>query len=103
METVFKVCGREWLNSEDSYDTGALQYFVEVFSYKDGEPPSSVDASFSAQDCSRKISLDFSFFSEEQFKERLHKVDILICHLMKFRQAMEDGRNACVFEEDKIK
>lgn len=44
-------------------------------------------------DCSKAIELDFWYNTEEGFKERLAKLDLLVSELLKFREAFIEMYN----------
>ena len=69
---------RRWLNPKDHSDSGLVHMTVDV----DGTPAYPyVDAGMDIWDCSRKITLDFSFSNEKEAKQRVEKIDILIQEL----------------------
>lgn len=102
MKTLFSKYGREWLNPLDSSDTGNIMYTVSCNAYRqEALLTSECDADFSFSDCTRKITLDFSYYSHESYVERLRKVDSIINHLYDFRDGLVQARNVCDFSGDK--
>ena len=81
---VKEVGSRSWLNPNKNSDTGAVQWYVE---YNDYGP----QCQFSIWDCSRKISLDFSFYNEKGANQRAKKIDILVKHLLLMKKEMGDA------------
>lgn len=104
MKMLFKKNSRDWLNPIDSHHTGLIQHSVESSVYKDDELLSDcVDAYFSVWDCSRKVTLDFSYASYDGYQESLQKVNVLMKHLIEFKNSLMTARNTCDFskKEDK--
>lgn len=100
MKMLFKKNGRDWLNPVDSYHTGLIQHSVESSVYKDDELLANcVDANFDIWDCSRKVSLDFSYSSNESYQQSLDKVNLLINHLREFKDSLMMARNTCDFSK----
>jgi len=87
---------RKWLNPKKSDDSGAIQWYVSLDSYD-----ASVNASFDVWDCSRKISIDLSYWNKAQAKERAMKIDIMIQELQAMREALADAYTPFFKHEDR--
>lgn len=87
----FEKHSREWLNPIESYDTGSLQTSVTV----DAEDSAYVDADFSLRDCSRSVSITFTFWDEKSFEERVAKIETIIDSLQEMKESMITCRNLC--------
>lgn len=77
---------RDWLNPDDSEDTGHLHIRAEACSSTvDDEPYWTID--FRLYDCFRKAELDFSYDNDiSQWENRIEKVDLLIDRLNEMRE-----------------
>ena len=81
---------REWLNPKDVYNSGAISYAVT--SYIGGDDD-SVDGELTIWDCSRKVTLDFSFYTLKGSKVVSKKIDKLINSLQDIKEALGDAYN----------
>jgi len=79
---------RKWLNPKDSADSGMVQAFV-ASSY------GCVDSSLTIWDCSRKITLDFSFYDEKSAAQRAQKLDLLIDAMQQMKAKMGVAFEEC--------
>lgn len=74
---------RAWLNPTKSEDTGAVSCYVSSY---EGDP--YVDGDLSIWDCGRKVSLNFSIYSEKDAKDRAKKINTLISTLQEMKSAL---------------
>jgi len=76
---------RRWLNPKDHSDSGMLHVMVDV----DDDPEYPyVGVDFTIWDCSRKVTLDFSFCTMKEAKQRAEKIDLLIQELTNLKAVM---------------
>lgn len=87
MSKRIKKYSRKFLNPVTHWDTGILEWNVT-------QEDSWIDGKFTVWDCSRKISLDFSFGDSKEADQRAKKLDILITELQQFREALADALQA---------
>lgn len=64
---------RRWLNPKGSYDSGFIIANVEA-----GWRKGSTDATLRVGDCNRTVTLEFSYDTPVQRRERLAKIDRMI-------------------------
>lgn len=81
-----RTYSRKWLNSTKQGGTAFIAYSIE--SYPDLNYL-SMSAQINISDCFRSVSLDFHCNDEEQYKERLNKLNILISELTAFKEKYE--------------
>lgn len=76
-----KYYSRKWLNQKEG--TAFIEASIEdsYSKYK--------DSTLNISDCNKKISLDFSFHTQKEKKEKLKKLDLLINELKEFKLALE--------------
>lgn len=88
MSEIIKYGSKRFLSEEDVHSTGSIC----VYSYlEEGyEGHTYHDAEIVLKDCSRTISLEMSFKNENEFQERVKKVDILVEELLKFKEALSE-------------
>jgi len=82
---------RYWLNPKSVYNSGAISYSVK--SYPEDEYDDSVESELSIWDCSRKITLDFSFYTLEGSKVVSKKIERLINSLEEIKLALGKAYN----------
>ena len=84
---------RRFLNKRGHHAGAYILAFVEDTSRRKKDPDWT-DIEFTLADCGRQISLSFEV-STEELANSLHKVDVLIDTLSKFRSALvEEGHLA---------
>lgn len=93
MKELINVSKRDWLNPEDSSDTGAIHHRCGVEEYD--EPCSYIDAALQVRDCSRSVDLEFSCYDEKSYNERLIKIDKIIEHCKGLRSALVKSKKFC--------
>jgi len=72
---------RDWLNPKGHWDTGAISSLVAI-------DEGGIDGEVAIWDCSRKVTISLSAYSEAAVKQRAKKLDIMIDHLQKVKAAM---------------
>jgi len=81
---------RQWLNPANHSDTGMISSAVSV-DIEEENGWVCVDVDLTIWDCSRKISLDLSFYTLEEARQRAEKIDILLRELATIRCKMAEG------------
>lgn len=82
MSKEYKYYKRGFLNKKQG--RAIFEAEMEADSY-------SVCASFSISDCNRQITLDFSFYSDKEFKNKMEKIQLLQRELYIMEQEMQKG------------
>ena len=78
-----KICLKEFL-SDSMGESGAVVWFLEV-----PEKGKFYDAEVQIKDCSRSVTLDFSFDDDKGLRKRINKINLLIECLNLFKQRLE--------------
>lgn len=83
------------------YDRGFLNQDKGMASYEANVEANSygVDASLLLSDCYRQITLDFSYYSDKQYSERLEKVDLLLQKIREMKDEMIESYDLYKAEE----
>lgn len=81
-----KIYERKWLNENEGSAYSILEAKVqEGWNFKDRV---TVDASLQLKDCNRQIELEFQYWSEEDYQQRLRKVNDLLATVQKLKDFM---------------
>lgn len=79
-----KIYTRDWINADNGSAYMIVQASVEDdWQYSDGL---EVDAAIEIKDCSRQINLDFNYGNQEEYNQRLDKLNLMVSRL----QALKD-------------
>lgn len=84
-EASKRVYMRDWINPEEG--TGLIALTLEP---AEGESGYCNYAQLELADCSRKITLEFDFHSEEKRQERLYKLNVIRSHLTHLEAWLHD-------------
>lgn len=88
MSEIVKYGSKRFLSEEDVYSTGSI--CVYSFLEEGYEGHIYHDAEIILKDCSKVISLGMSFKNENEFQERVKKIDILVEELLKFKEVLSE-------------
>lgn len=93
--------GREFLNLPHLVSTSSnIAYKIEVQTWDEELKKENLcdraDVDFEISDCSKRISLDFDIFTEEQMTNSLHKIDVMVKTLLKMKKDLVSARKEIV-------
>lgn len=88
MTELVKYGSKRFLSEEDVHSTGSICVYSCLEEGYEGHIYH--DAEIILKDCSRVISLEMSFKNEDQFQERVKKVDALVDELLKFKEVLSE-------------
>lgn len=92
MSKITKYGSKRFLSEEDVYSTGSICVYSCL---EDGyEGDIYHDAAIILKDCNKSISIDMRFKNENEFQERVKKIDILVDELLKFKEVLSEHWNA---------
>jgi len=78
----FETVGRDWLNPVDHGDTGSIKFYV----YADNGY--AVNSTLEISDCTKKVFLEFGYMDEEEYQQRLEKIDKIMIHLSELKDGL---------------
>lgn len=86
--TLLEKHKRDFLNLGKGM--AAFEYSIDAGRYE-GSKKVYINGSFCISDCSRKVSLDFDTYDEEDRKNVMYKIDTLINALVEYRNYIAEA------------
>lgn len=88
MSKIIKYGSKRFLSEEDVYSTGSICVYSCLEEGYEGH--TYHDAGIILKDCNKSILLDMHFKDENEFQERVKKIDILVDELLKFKEVLSE-------------
>lgn len=88
MSKTVKYGSKRFLSEEDVYSTGSICVYSCLEEGYEGHIHH--DAEIILKDCNKSISLDMRFRNENEFQERVEKIDTLVDELLKFKEVLSE-------------
>ena len=94
---------RKFLNKTGHHSLASI--FVEVTDIekdKKNKWAHTPDVTFKISDCSRVLDLDFSMYTETEYKNSLYKIELLEGILAEFKDAFIEGHEEYLAEKKRV-